>query len=77
MPKTRVEFWEEKFDRNVERSRRDVGRLKDLGWSVGVIWECETLDEATVERLLSNLIGGDDDYGFRERVGKQTGEREP
>ena len=58
MPKTRVEFWQEKFDRNVERAQRDVGRLLELGWSVGVIWECETKDRATVESFLSEVVGG-------------------
>ena len=57
MPKTRVGFWREKFDSNIERSRRDVGRLTELGWSVGVIWECETKDPAAVEGFLSEVVG--------------------
>ena len=52
MPKSRVDFWEEKFLRNVERASRVERELNDLGWSVGVIWECETKHPETVERLL-------------------------
>ncbi len=52
IPKSRVEFWKEKLARNVSRARRDEGRLNDLGWSVSLIWECETKNLATVERLL-------------------------
>ena len=52
MPKSRVRFWKEKFARNVKRARRDERQLNDLGWSVGVIWECETKNLSTVERLL-------------------------
>lgn len=42
MPKTRVEFWADKFDRNVERDREKEQALVDAGWRVLTIWECET-----------------------------------
>lgn len=47
-PKTRVAFWEQKFTRNMERDRRAAAELEKIGWTVHVIWECETkrLDEA-------------------------------
>lgn len=41
-PKTRSAFWQEKFDRNVERDRRDQAILEAEGWHVHVVWECET-----------------------------------
>ncbi|WP_306467342.1 very short patch repair endonuclease [Limimaricola sp. G21655-S1] len=39
-PKSRKEFWAEKFEANVARDRRDADRLIDLGWRVLVVWEC-------------------------------------
>ena len=41
MPKTNVEYWGPKFERNVERDRSKHDRLVDLGWDVKTIWECE------------------------------------
>ena len=41
LPKTNVDYWREKFERNVERDRRKESALIDLGWSVNTIWECE------------------------------------
>lgn len=41
-PKTRVEFWQNKFDANVARDRRNVDSLGEAGWQVLTIWECET-----------------------------------
>lgn len=41
LPKTNTKFWETKFKRNVERDRLKTQRLRDLGWKVIVIWECE------------------------------------
>lgn len=40
-PKTRTEWWQAKFNGNVERDRRNQWSLKRDGWRVIVIWECE------------------------------------
>jgi len=51
-PSTRVEFWRRKFEQNVERDQRVVRRLKEMGWKVMIVWECETTDiEALAIRL--------------------------
>ena len=41
MPKSNVEFWTKKFERNVERDKKEQAALKEAGWHVLVIWECE------------------------------------
>ena len=41
MPKTNVEFWEEKIARNRERDNRNKQALRDMGWSVLTVWECQ------------------------------------
>lgn len=41
MPKSRIEFWAEKFENNVDRDSRSRELLKALGWRVIVVWECE------------------------------------
>lgn len=39
-PKSNVEFWTAKFERNVERDAEAVGRLLEMGWRVATVWEC-------------------------------------
>jgi DNA mismatch endonuclease (patch repair protein) len=41
-PATRLDYWGAKFARNVERDRRNLRRLRRLGWRVLVVWECQT-----------------------------------
>jgi DNA mismatch endonuclease (patch repair protein) len=41
-PATRLDYWNAKFARNVERDRRNLRALRRLGWSVLVVWECQT-----------------------------------
>jgi DNA mismatch endonuclease, patch repair protein len=43
-PKSRVDFWENKFRNNIERDNKAQNELKILGWKVIVIWECELAD---------------------------------
>lgn len=51
-PKTRNRFWNEKFLVNVARDRRKTRELRRLGWSVVVVWECQSKE---TDRLLSLL----------------------
>ncbi len=51
-PKSRVDFWQTKFRRNVERHQEVTAELEELGWRVVVIWECETASEEQLEQRL-------------------------
>ncbi len=55
-PKTRVEFWSAKFDRNVQRDAAVIDALEAAGWRVLVIWECETRDRKWLEDKLSGFL---------------------
>lgn len=41
MPKTNTEFWINKITRNQQRDQQNYHLLKDNGWQVIVIWECQ------------------------------------
>ena len=40
-PKTRKEFWEDKFETNMKRDRKSILELMERGWRVKIIWECQ------------------------------------
>jgi DNA mismatch endonuclease, patch repair protein len=56
-PKTRSEFWNTKFDRNVERDKAVVEALEAAGWNVLIVWECETRGQASLEAKLRSFLG--------------------
>lgn len=58
-PKTRAEFWAEKFDRNVERDRQAERRLVELGWRSLIVWECETPKPESLARKLQAFLNGE------------------
>ncbi|AZV28538.1 very short patch repair endonuclease [Pseudomonas syringae] len=55
-PKTRPEFWSEKFQKNVKRDLANIDALETAGWSVLIVWECHLKnDPDTLERLAEKL----------------------
>lgn len=40
-PKSNSEFWQKKFSYNMERDERNYNLLRELGWKVIIVWECE------------------------------------
>lgn len=39
-PSSRPEFWHTKINRNREVDRESTAKLEQMGWRVGVVWEC-------------------------------------
>lgn len=59
MPKSRLEFWNNKFNANIERDIKVKQQLLNLGWKVNIIWECELSDIEAVEKKLENYFSDD------------------
>ena len=50
-PQSNEEIWRSKFERNVYRDEKNLKQLKDLGWKVLVVWECE-VDNGTFKNKI-------------------------
>ena len=55
-PKSRVAFWTRKFAENAARDRRNEDALRDLGWRVLIVWECEARDAEAVGMRLARCV---------------------
>jgi len=53
LPKSRLDYWLPKLDGNLKRDALNYERLKNKGWGVMVIWECELYDN---ERILFRIV---------------------
>jgi len=56
MPKTRSEFWQEKFNTNIKRDMQKDSELRNIGWQSLVIWECQTHDPITLRNILNEFL---------------------
>ena len=57
-PKDNADFWRTKLLANSERDKSEYDELRNLGWNVIVIWECQLKHgnaEKTLESLASSL----------------------
>lgn len=57
-PKSRLDYWLPKFDRNVQNDKKHREDLEEAGWNVITVWECEvnkSFDE-TMKRLTSSIL---------------------
>lgn len=57
LPKSNREWWVAKFEANIQRDKKKIDQLEELGWKVMVVWECEVgKDISMVLNKLSELI---------------------
>jgi DNA mismatch endonuclease (patch repair protein) len=54
MPKSNVQFWMEKWSKNVKRDKRNEKAWKDEGWNVITVWGC-ALEGMKRERTLLRI----------------------
>lgn len=62
-PKTNTEYWKRKLARNIERDKEATQKLREAGWNVAVVWECE-VDDRHLEELaieLQRMVSQTDD----------------
>ena len=51
MPTSNTEYWKKKINGNVERDKTNTTLLKEQGWKVIVIWECQLKNKVIHENL--------------------------
>jgi DNA mismatch endonuclease (patch repair protein) len=56
VPKSRQEFWREKFNRNVLRDTENAKALCARGWQTKIIWECETKSPELLTARLDEIF---------------------
>ncbi len=67
LPKSRLDYWEPKLERNKKRDEEKVKMLESLGWSVLIVWQCETVDLDAISSRLRDFVGSED-FRLRDRV---------
>jgi len=55
-PKSRIDFWNSKFDETVARDKRNRKQLEANGWNVEIIWECETKDMNRLKNIINKIL---------------------
>lgn len=56
LPKENREYWTNKINTNRKRDKRNVEELSIEGWSVLIIWECETKDWYALTQRITEFL---------------------
>jgi DNA mismatch endonuclease (patch repair protein) len=56
VPKSRLEYWIPKFERNRLRDKESLALLSEIGWRALVVWECQVTNEARLASLLIQFL---------------------
>lgn len=58
LPKTKLAFWKPKLEQNRQRDIRHYEKLRQQGWRVLVVWECELLNLDYVAKKVRDFLEG-------------------
>jgi len=61
LPKSKLDFWKTKLEANKERDLLHQRQLRDLGWRVLVVWECEMSDTDRVSAIVRDFLREQED----------------
>lgn len=56
LPKSRLEYWASKLERNKQRDIQVIQSLERLGWSTLTIWQCEIKNPDLLVLNLNNFL---------------------
>ncbi|WP_159008281.1 very short patch repair endonuclease [Bradyrhizobium sp. S69] len=54
--KSNVPYWSAKVEGNRARDKRNIAALRQMGWLVFTVWECEIKREPRLARLAERII---------------------
>ncbi|MFZ0302359.1 MAG: DNA mismatch endonuclease Vsr [Terracidiphilus sp.] len=56
-PKSRQEFWLPKLQKNRAKDARNRRALRNLGWGVITVWQCQTKSQGRLTAKLRSFLG--------------------
>ena len=57
VPKSNLEYWGPKLERNQMRDARNIETLTVGGWQSLIVWECETADISGLQQKIEKFLG--------------------
>jgi DNA mismatch endonuclease, patch repair protein len=55
-PRSNTDYWSAKLSRNQQRDALHQQALRDLGYQVLTVWECETRDETKLSKVIADFF---------------------
>lgn len=59
LPKSKLDYWKPKLERNRVRDKRNFKLLKKTGWKILVVWDCQLRKRKALETRLRSFLAAD------------------
>lgn len=59
LPKSRIDYWQPKIERNRQRDRENRAALKKLGWKTLTVWQCELKNPGRTAQKIHDFLQQD------------------
>lgn len=56
LPSTRKDFWKRKILTNIARDKKDIEKLRGIGWHVIIVWQCELSSKEKQQKRIKSLV---------------------
>ena len=56
LPKSNSDYWRKKIAGNISRDNKNLALLREAGWDVLFVWECETKDTDDLKAQLRAFV---------------------
>ncbi len=56
LPQSGKAFWQKKIWQNRERDEKHAEQLRQLGWNVLIVWQCELKNKARVKETCEKIV---------------------
>lgn len=56
LPKSNLDFWLPKLERTQQRDKEHIKTLKEMGWKVLIIWECQIKDINHIKKKIIKFL---------------------
>jgi DNA mismatch endonuclease, patch repair protein len=62
LPKTKLDYWRPKLEENKRRDAEKQEALKELGWQILIIWQCELKKIKLIKRSIMTFLDNNSVY---------------
>jgi DNA mismatch endonuclease (patch repair protein) len=56
VPQSRKEYWNSKLRRNKQRDRANIKKLKEDGWKILILWECQLSHQSSAAKQVAEFL---------------------
>lgn len=58
VPKSRLDYWIPKLERTKQRDIENEAKLRESGWQVLAVWECQIKDSGQLAKCIQDFLRG-------------------